>query len=355
MKTAVLVPLLVTAPVPLIAFATVIASLRLNANVPLLTTAPVPSDPVVPPLPICNVPVLIVVVPAYVLAPVKVIVPAPVFVTAPVPLMALATVSALLRLKASVPLLTTAPVPRVPGRAAAPDLQGAGVDRRRPGVGVGARQDGRPRPALAKGPGSADGVGHRHRVVAIEDEGPAVGDRTGSERARRAAIANLQRAGGDGGRARVGVGARQDGRASSRLPDGARAADRVRDRDHVAAIERERRAVDDGAATERPGRATVANLQRAGGHSRRPGVAVRAREDRGSGARLGHVARAADVVCDGQRVAAVEAQRRIVDDGAGAERADNPAAANLQNSRRNRRRAAVSVCSGKRCRSGCRS
>jgi hypothetical protein len=42
---------------------TVIASLRLKVSVALFVTAPVPSVPVVPPLPICSVPALIVVVP----------------------------------------------------------------------------------------------------------------------------------------------------------------------------------------------------------------------------------------------------------------------------------------------------
>jgi hypothetical protein len=56
-------PSFVSAPVPLIALATVNESLRLNVSVELFTTAPVPRVPVVPPLPICNVPALIVVVP----------------------------------------------------------------------------------------------------------------------------------------------------------------------------------------------------------------------------------------------------------------------------------------------------
>ena len=55
---------LIDLPVPLITLATVIALLRLKSATPLLTTAPVPSVPVVPPLPICSVPALIVVVPA---------------------------------------------------------------------------------------------------------------------------------------------------------------------------------------------------------------------------------------------------------------------------------------------------
>ena len=56
----------------------------------MLTIAPLPSVPLVPPLPSCSVPALIVVVPVYVLVPVKIVVPLPAFVTAPVPLIAFA-------------------------------------------------------------------------------------------------------------------------------------------------------------------------------------------------------------------------------------------------------------------------
>ena len=54
----------VTVPVPLMTPPTAsAASLRLKVKAALSTTAPVPSWPVVPPLPTCSVPALIVVVP----------------------------------------------------------------------------------------------------------------------------------------------------------------------------------------------------------------------------------------------------------------------------------------------------
>ena len=52
-----------TAPVPVITLATVIALLRLKISVPSLVTSALPNVPVVPPEPICNVPPLIVVGP----------------------------------------------------------------------------------------------------------------------------------------------------------------------------------------------------------------------------------------------------------------------------------------------------
>ena len=50
-------------PVPAITSATPMLSERLNINVPLLVTVPVPKLPVVPELPTCAVPELIVVPP----------------------------------------------------------------------------------------------------------------------------------------------------------------------------------------------------------------------------------------------------------------------------------------------------
>ena len=75
-----------TEPVPLIAFATVSALLRLKMSAPLSVTAPAPSVPVVLPEPICSVPALTVVVPAYVLLPVRIVVPAAFWMNAPEPL-----------------------------------------------------------------------------------------------------------------------------------------------------------------------------------------------------------------------------------------------------------------------------
>ena len=48
-------PLLVSAPVPPMALATVTLSERLKTSVPLSVTAPLPSVPMVPPSPICKV------------------------------------------------------------------------------------------------------------------------------------------------------------------------------------------------------------------------------------------------------------------------------------------------------------
>ena len=56
-------PAWTSAPLPLIALASVTVSLRLKLSVPSLTIAPAPMLPVVPPLPICNVPAPIVVAP----------------------------------------------------------------------------------------------------------------------------------------------------------------------------------------------------------------------------------------------------------------------------------------------------
>ena len=56
-------PTCVSVPVPLMAALIATASDRSKTRMALFTTAPVPSVPLVPPLPICRVPPLIVVPP----------------------------------------------------------------------------------------------------------------------------------------------------------------------------------------------------------------------------------------------------------------------------------------------------
>ena len=62
MNVKALLPSWLTPPVPEMSWVTVKSSLRLKAKVPVTFTAPVPSEPVVPPLPTCNVPALTLVV-----------------------------------------------------------------------------------------------------------------------------------------------------------------------------------------------------------------------------------------------------------------------------------------------------
>ena len=56
-------PIWLKTPLPLMSFEIVMVLLRLTASVPLSTTLPDPRLPVVPLLPICKVPDVIVVVP----------------------------------------------------------------------------------------------------------------------------------------------------------------------------------------------------------------------------------------------------------------------------------------------------
>src|SRR3954465_11194727 len=83
---------------------------HLNASEPPFPRVMLPgTQPLVPPLPSCSVPVLIVVPPVCVLLPVSVSVPAPTTPTEPPPLITPAKVEALLREKTSTPLFTTLP------------------------------------------------------------------------------------------------------------------------------------------------------------------------------------------------------------------------------------------------------
>ena len=65
-------PACVKDPVPLITFDTVKVPVSLNISALLLVILPEPKVPVVPPLPICNVPAVIVVTPECVFVPVRI-------------------------------------------------------------------------------------------------------------------------------------------------------------------------------------------------------------------------------------------------------------------------------------------
>ena len=103
-------PIWLTLPVPAIALPTVMALDRLNVKAALLVTAPVPKEPVVVALPICKVPVLMVVVPEYVLLVVKVVAPVPCLTSEPPPLITPDKVPAAAVLTVMLPVLPKAVV-----------------------------------------------------------------------------------------------------------------------------------------------------------------------------------------------------------------------------------------------------
>ena len=129
------------------------------------------------------------------------------------------------------------------------------------------------------------------------------------DRASRAAVAELQRPGVDGGAAGVGVvsGQRHDTRAVR--DECAGAADDSGIGERVAAVEREHAVVDDIA--EEPARgAAIADLQRAGRDGRAAGIGLVRGQCQRAGADLDERAGAADDAAIGERVAAVERRAR---------------------------------------------
>src|ERR1039458_422544 len=113
-------PCTVTEPLPVTGVLMVILPVRLKMRPLLSTTLPVPRDPVEPPLPICSVPWLMVVVPDCELVPVKIQVPTPVFVTAvgpPLSASAVASVSPAVSMPANVSVRGPAPL-----KATGPEL-----------------------------------------------------------------------------------------------------------------------------------------------------------------------------------------------------------------------------------------
>ncbi len=136
------------------------------------------------------------------------------------------------------------------------------------------------------------------------------------------------------------------------LGERARAADHAGIGQRVAAVEHQRAVVDD-IAGDAAGRAAAADLQRAVADRRAAGIDVRAGEDQRARPCLGQRSRAADHTVIGQRVAAVEHQRGIVDDIAG-DAPGGAAVADLQRARADRRDPGVGIvaCEDERSRSG---
>ncbi len=133
----------------------------------------------------------------------------------------------------------------------------------------------------------------------------------------------------------AGHGDRADGVAGRKLAAGvdhrvghrARAAQRAAAADHDA----------------RGGRDVAVHPQRSGLHEGRPGVAAHARQIRDARAGVAQLARPVDRVRQGDEVAAVEEQRRVVADRAGAERAGRPARAHHEGAGQDLRAAGVGV------------
>ena len=192
---------------------------------------------------------------------------------------------------------------------------------------------------------AADQTGIGQRIAAVEDQRSVVDDVAG-DTAGRAAIAEPKRAGADRRGAGVGVVPRQGQRVGAVLGDGAGAADQTGIGQRVAAVEDERGIVDD-VAGDAAGRAATAERQRAGADRRGAGVGVVAGQGQCAGAALGDGAGPADQTGIGQRIAAVEDQRGIVDDVAGYA-ARGAATAERKRAGADRRDAGVGVVAGQR-------
>ena len=136
--------------------------------------------------------------------------------------------------------------------------------------------------------GAGDHARKRHRVAAVEGQRAVVGD-VADDAAGRAAIAELQGAGADGGAARIGVVASQDGRAGADLADAAGARDHARKRVRVAAIEGKHATIRD-VADDTAGGPTIAELQGPGADRGAARISVVAGQRQAAGPGLGECA-----------------------------------------------------------------
>ena len=208
-----------------------------------------------------------------------------------------------------------------------------------------AREKERARPCLNHVARAGNRPLHRHQVAAVEHERAVIDDVTAAKLARRPAVANLQRAAADRGRARVGVGAREDGRAASHLVKVSAATDDAVERELVLPVEGEH-AVVAHVADQRPTGAAVSELQRASLDRRAARIRVRASKNQRPGTHLLERPGAAESAADRQRVAAVEGERAVVDEGARTELPGGAAVSDLERAALDRRRSGVAVRTG---------
>ncbi len=209
------------------------------------------------------------------------------------------------------------------GRAAVADAQRAALDRGRAGIGVVAGQDQRVGALLDHRPLAGDDAGVGRRVAAIEDQRGLVGD-IARHHAGRAATADTQRAGVDGGQAGVGVVAGQGQRAGALLGDGAHAGYDPRVEQFIAAIEDQRGIVAD-VSCDGTGQAAVADPKRAVRNRGAAGVGAVARQRQRARSPLGQAPAVPAAGAIGGHVMQVGANgvRQVGTDG---ERAMGPAA-----------------------------
>ena len=184
-------------------------------------------------------------------------------------------------------------------------------------------------------------------VRTVEHQGRAGGHGgAAGQEAGGAAIADLERAGGDRRAAREGVAAQEGQQARAGLREAA-AARNGRGEGHGVAMVEDQAAVVKHAArvADRSAAAAVADLQRAAVHGDGAAQGVAAQERQDARAALPQAAAAADDAAVGQGVGVVENQRRAAghaDAGAGKELA-RAAVAHLERAARDRRAAAVRI------------
>ncbi|MNQ64401.1 hypothetical protein D3C85_788210 [compost metagenome] len=202
------------------------------------------------------------------------------------------------------------------------DLQGTGGQLRGAGVGAAVARQGQPARAelghrARAGQGAAiDGI-----VRAVEDEAAVVDDIAG-QRARGAAIADLQQTRFDRGGAGVGILARQHQGAGARVAQFARAADVTAEEHAVAALDCQRGAARDIDVAGNAARGcAIAHLQRTGLDRRAPKIGIASGQHQGTRAQFGQAAVACECLRHGVGVAGIgdieAAARRAQADGSG--------------------------------------
>ncbi len=206
------------------------------------------------------------------------------------------------------------------------------------GIDPGERSD--PRSRMPERPGARDVACVRCRIRAVEGQRTDVGD-IPHERTRGAAVAKLQRTGGNRGDARVRAVAGQREHAGTLLGERARTADGVRELGVDRLLDDQRRVVVDAAAAE-AGRRT---RERAGHDGGAAAIGIDAAQRRRARAALADRTCARDRAAEGHGIRAVEGQRAVVGDAAG-EAAAGVAVAELQGAAGNGGAARIAVGRG---------
>src|SRR6185369_2667977 len=188
----------------------------------------------------------------------------------------------------------------------------SGIDRRATAVGIVRCQSQRPGPQVGHGTGPRYLPGECHVVGVVECEGAVIHD-SADDTARRAAVAQLQGSGADGGSTGIEVGAGEDQRSRTLFDQRAASRNHIGIGVVIRTVECQRPG-DNEIAIETSGRPARTDQQSSAQNRGCPRVSHGAGQGQCAGTLLDQGTRAGDVAGNREIIGPVEVQNTVVND-----------------------------------------